>query len=641
MDVIRGAMNVKQTHRPAMSCLGVRSAKIVDGVERPQKVLRRLRCLCVIRLVGVLVFAGTAGLQADESRPAANSAGPIRDPMNPQAYMSQLASKLNTTDSRGVLMKGVAVPAAKRAEPTQTKTVPAAPAPVAAAPQTPGAVPDAKSPTVPILVPVISPVATPAAASAGNVVPPMSPAPAPTAAEKRVPFLSDLPKTPEPKKEAASQVASAAVWNGLSPDNQAAKRAMEQMATLNAMKTAAPQNPTQTVAKTSAATAKPAVQTTAAIPAGQPAPLNQTLLSTKPGLTLWNKSTPANLAETVVVDPRMARDPNLADIDPNLLAGLEDEKPWSLGTDLDKYRAHAVKEGSRNSGESLKKALETAGVTIGDGVNVFILGYGSEKAKGLRANDGKGLLDEPGKVPAQAGKTVVSLADGMYSLADLITFDALPDPVKDIYKDNNPLVRPMIFTGRAIGGVWKTTEEIGNAVTWGYFDNVTGCIGLVVEDILELFKHVGQTATNLVRAPVQLLAGKHEGTERAMDWVLLVPLEFVTNSVQMKGIANMEDYERAFEDKGVIGSVLEFGGSTFLVYRAVDEMLDELKDRDRRKRTNSSDPVVDEPTDPVVPTNPAGSDILFIIDGEWPTISNNGGIIIFDGQLPTITVIIE
>jgi hypothetical protein len=152
---------------------------------------------------------------------------------------------------------------------------------------------------------------------------------------------------------------------------------------------------------------------------------------------------------------------------------------------------------------------------------------------------------------------------------------------------------------------------------------------------------VGQAATNIDRAPVQLLAGKNEGTERAMDWVLLVPLEFVTNSVQMKGIANMEDYKTAFEDKGVIGSVLEFGGSTFLVYRAVDELIDELKDDDHHSHTDSSEPPVDEPTDPVVPTNPAGSDILFIIDGEWPTISADGGIIIFEGDVPTISVLIE
>jgi hypothetical protein len=284
-------------------------------------------------------------------------------------------------------------------------------------------------------------------------------------------------------------------------------------------------------------------------------------------------------------------------------------------------------------------------MTVGDGVNVFILGYGSDKTKPFRVNDGKGLLDEPGKVPQQAGKTAVNFADGVYSLADLITLDALPDPLKDAYKQNNPLVRPLVFTGRTIGGVWKTTEEVGNAVTWGYFDNVTGCIGIVVEDILELVKHVGQAATNVVRAPVQLIAGKKEGTERAMDWVLLVPLEFVTNSVQMKGIANMEDYKNAFEDKGVIGSVLEFGGSTFLVYRAVDELVDELKDDDRcRRQTNAenpADPPVEPPTEPPITPGPTGTgEIMFLLEGEWPTTSTPG-VIYFEGQWPTMTVIIE
>jgi hypothetical protein len=46
----------------------------------------------------------------------------------------------------------------------------------------------------------------------------------------------------------------------------------------------------------------------------------------------------------------------------------------------------------------------------------------------------------------------------------------------------------------------------------------------------------------------------------------------------MKGFANMQDYKTAFREKGVIGSVLEFGGSTYIVYRAVDELADKLKD---------------------------------------------------------------
>ncbi|MGE5293819.1 MAG: hypothetical protein ACM3VT_03235 [Solirubrobacterales bacterium] len=667
-------MKVEQIYRQARFGLDARPAKIVGGSGHPRSVFTHLRGLCIIRLVGLLVFAGTASLQADEARTNAKNsgagsssgyvAGPIRDPMNPQAYMSQIASKLNTADGRGVLLKGMNAPAAKRVEPPKAQTPAAAattpakapavtPAPVSVAPTTPGIVPNVSSPTVPILVPRVAPAAVPVIASAASVVPQAAPSPAPTpvVAEKRVPILSTLPPAaPEPKNVPAPQVVSATVWNGLSVENGAAQKAMEQMEALRAK--TAQQNKAKTPAGTTAVAkgAKSAAKTTAVAAAKPVQPLNQTLQTAKPGLTLWTKSSPANLAETVAIDSSVAADPNLANLDPNALvtaAAAQENKPWSVGEDLDKYRAHAVKEGGRNSGESLKKALETAGVTVGDGVNVFILGYGSEKAKALRVNDGKGLLDEPNKVPVQAGKTVVSLADSVYSLADLITFDALPDPIKGVYKDNNPLVRPLIFTGRTIGGVWKTTEEVGNAVTWGYFDNVTGCVGFVIEDILELFKHVGQAATNLARLPVELVAGKKEGTERVMDWVLLVPLEFVSNSVEMKGIANMDAYKAAFEDKGVIGSVLEFGGSTFLVYRAVDEIIDELKDDDHHHHSGneSEDPEVpidDNTTDPIVtPTNPTGSDMLFIIDGEWPTISADGGIILFEGDVPAITVLIE
>ena len=79
------------------------------------------------------------------------------------------------------------------------------------------------------------------------------------------------------------------------------------------------------------------------------------------------------------------------------------DKPWTLSSDLEKYRAHAVKDGSRESGESLLKALERTGMAVGDGVNVFMLGYASDRAQIFRTNDGKGLLDEPGKVPMAAG----------------------------------------------------------------------------------------------------------------------------------------------------------------------------------------------------------------------------------------------
>ncbi len=262
-------------------------------------------------------------------------------------------------------------------------------------------------------------------------------------------------------------------------------------------------------------------------------------------------------------------------------------KPWTLGSDLDKYRAHAVKDGSRESGESLMKALERSGMAVGDGVNVFLLGYASDRAQAFRANDGKGLLDEPGKVPQQAGATLGSAADGLYSLADLLTLNALPDTNKPAYRDNVPIVRPIIFAGRTVGGVWKTTEEIGNAVTWGFFDNVTGCLGLLIEDVIEVLKHTGEAVTNVARLPLRALGAKDENAEKAMDWALLVPLELVSNSVEMKGIANTIDYKTAFADKGVIGSIVEFGGSSFVLYRAIDESVDRMKDDHHKHHSDS------------------------------------------------------
>ncbi|MCL5280284.1 MAG: hypothetical protein M1376_10300 [Planctomycetes bacterium] len=308
--------------------------------------------------------------------------------------------------------------------------------------------------------------------------------------------------------------------------------------------------------------AYPAVSSTDRLYTRGPGSVERQLIAGRPGLTLWSE--PGSVAAGGAP----------------AAPAPEPEGPWTLGGDLEKYRAHAVKDGSRNSGENLKKALERTGMTLGDGVNVFVLGYASDRAKPFRQNDGKGLLEEPGRVPAAAGATIGNLGVGLYSLADLLTLNALPDPNTPAYTDNNPLVRPVVFAGRTIHGAWKTTEEVGNAVTWGLFDNVTGCIGLVIEDIVEVMKHAGEAVTNVARVPFHLAADKKnvEGTDRALDWVLLVPLELASNAVEMKGVANMQDYKTAFREKGVIGSVLEFGGSTYIAYRAVDKLVDKAKD---------------------------------------------------------------
>jgi hypothetical protein len=320
-----------------------------------------------------------------------------------------------------------------------------------------------------------------------------------------------------------------------------------------------------------------------------PGSVQKALLTGTSGLTLWEE--PKLVTEGM---PGTAYPP-------------EPQGPWTLGGDLEKYRAYAAREGSRDSGESLKKALERAGMAVGSTANVFLLGYASDRAKPFRENDGKGLFQEPGKVPARAGATIGSFGYALYSLVDLAALNALPKPEAAAYTDNHPLVRPVLFTGRTIGGVWKTTEEIGNALTWGLFDNVTGTIGLVIEDLVELLKHAGQAVTNVVRAPFHLMAGNkgHEGVDKALDWFLLVPLELASNAVAMKGIANMEDYRTAFADKGVIGSVLEFGGSTYIVYRAVDKAVD--RHRKNRSNRNPDQTPTEQPgtgTPPGTPTTP-------------------------------------
>ncbi len=404
-----------------------------------------------------------------------------------------------------------------------------------------------------------------------------------------------------PEQRRASAKSSPPVWNGLSPRNGAAQRALQEIQADRAA---------QASATGRGNSAAQLAQGTPTVPSVRPnMTLDEQIRAAKPGLTLWVAPSPANLAAKL--DASAAQLPPPAD---------PVDVPWSLGADLDKYRAHAVSEGSRDSGESLIKALERAGLALEDGVNVFVLGYASERGQPFRANDGKGLLDEPGKVPQQASVAIGELADGLYSFADLVALDSLPNPGKDVYEDNNPLVRPLVFTGRTIGGAWKTTEEIGNAVTWGYFDNVTGCIGLCIESILEFLKHTGQAVTNIARAPVQLITGEDEQAERLMDWILLVPLEFASNVVEMKGIANMQDYENAFADKGVVGSVLEFAGSTFLVYRAIDELIDELEDDGDCTRTSEGAAAEEPPEPPAPPAEPpaptSGWDLVWLWNGE-------------------------
>ena len=160
-----------------------------------------MRGLCIIRLISLLIFAGAANVcvaaesggagslspngQAVSSAPG-NTSGPIRDPLNPQAYMSQLASKLNSSDGKGLLMKGM--------EKRKTHAA-ASPAPKAASSK---------------------PVAGTGVVAAPTGTPVQAP---PAGAGERA----------LPKQEPVAQVATMTVWNGLSSDNRAAQRAMEEI----------------------------------------------------------------------------------------------------------------------------------------------------------------------------------------------------------------------------------------------------------------------------------------------------------------------------------------------------------------------------------------------------------------------------
>jgi len=537
--------------------------------------------LCAAGLISFapLCWAGQAsaaepGNSVNNGQAASVPAG-IRDPLNPQAYMNELAGRLAPSSDKQLLLRGV--PQDKATSQKQPKTT-----------QKLGN--SRPAPSAPIITPEML-------------------------------AAADRQKTKAGDKEDATPQRFMSFWDDPSLNGQS----VPDLGTATAVETSRDEErviPTRTARN----------QSTRTVPTDSRevilGPMGIALDSMKPGVVLAGQTSPANSASNVPADG----------LPPTNAASIRaQKKPWSAGDDLDKYRAHAVNEGSRNSGQNIQKAFERAGLTLEDGVNVFVLGYASPRGELFRKNDGKGLLDEPGKVPEQAGATVGSAGLGLYSIADLILLNGLPDPDATPYQDNHPIVRPLVFTGQMIGGVWKTTEEAGNAITWGYFDNITGCIGMCIEDILELLKNTGEAATNLVRLPVELVAGKHEGTQRAMDWVLLVPLEFISNSVEMKGISNMQDYKTAFEDKGVIGSVIEMGGSSFLVYRGTKELADKFDHKHHHKHrsadSSSGDSTTpDTPPDPEIPET-IPPDQVWLLDGEWPIedLADGSGVVLVDG----------
>lgn len=280
------------------------------------------------------------------------------------------------------------------------------------------------------------------------------------------------------------------------------------------------------------------------------------------------------------------------------------EKPWSLGQDLEKYRAYAVKQGSRYFAGNIRKAGLHAGLAGQDLVNVFTLAS-SERGKPLRENDGMPISFHLQKVGESGAETLSNILYTLYSSADLITLDSLLDLENEAYQNNHPIVRPLVYTGRSIGSACKTVENVANVPTFGYFDNVTGSAGMFFENAVETAKHGCEAVANLPRGCIYVIIGKNENLDKIQDWIWIVPLEYLSNVIELKGISNAQDFKKAFKEKGVIGSILEIGGSTYIALRTIDEIVDEFKDDHEKKQPTEGAPAGQAPTTPPVTQAPA------------------------------------
>jgi len=155
-----------------------------------------------------------------------------------------------------------------------------------------------------------------------------------------------------------------------------------------------------------------------------------------------------------------------------LLEGLSVSPP-TPGGPKDAYISATIEPGPRDFTEKLQEALSQAGPV-----------ESLDRTAQFKANDGKDPLWQGEKAAEQAAKTIIEISDGLYSAADLIALDYLPDLQKEPYQDSAPIARPVIFTVRSIGSAWKTFEYTCNIPTLGYFDNLTGPAGIYIEDLV-------------------------------------------------------------------------------------------------------------------------------------------------------------
>jgi len=250
------------------------------------------------------------------------------------------------------------------------------------------------------------------------------------------------------------------------------------------------------------------------------------------------------------------------------LAGLTLALGASGCADLAKYRNYAREQGSREVVENVEQAGNHL-VGVGKGlVNVATGAYGTDNYKRLRENDGKNPLYQAKEAGKSLGKTFEDVGLTLYSLGDVVAFGLLPNP-NDDYSNTPTLGRPFRYLGRGVCNLGESVENIANIPTLGLADNFTGTAYGTLKEGVEAVKNTGQVLTNaVIREPVRFVS--RDTPEKTLDWICLVPFEYLSNVVELEGFNNMRDFEDVRKEKGDIFSFLEFLGSGWLTHEALD-----------------------------------------------------------------------
>ncbi len=238
--------------------------------------------------------------------------------------------------------------------------------------------------------------------------------------------------------------------------------------------------------------------------------------------------------------------------------------------DINNYRKYAVTQGSRSSSQSLRNAIQHL-INVGGGeYELLTLGYGVDAEQGYKANDFR-LGQILRQTIDDVDRTIGGVLQAIYSIFDAVTLDALPNPPNEEYNNTPHPMRPLRFAGSSICDLARTGIDLANIPTLGLADNVLSSAYKTLDEVVEAVKETAQAGTNLLRKPAYLIASKDKA-DRVVDWVALVPLEWATNVAKFEGFTNLDrnNYQRMLKEKGYTGLIIEFAGSSWLLYKAIN-----------------------------------------------------------------------